>query len=67
MPLFWKPHLSDVTNLITELKTKKPTLEAEQDVGMALQWDKKVDARTQAEFKKAKVAQQAYVYQTKAH
>jgi hypothetical protein len=67
MPLFWKPHTSDVTNLIKELRAKKPTLEAEQSAGMALQWVKKVDARTQAEFKKAKVAQQAYVYQTKAH
>jgi Protein of unknown function (DUF3460) len=64
MPLFWKPYQSDVTQFITELKAKKPTLEAEQRAGRALLWDRALDRQTQAEFAEAKVAQQAYVYQT---
>lgn len=65
MPLFWKPYKSEVSQFIDELKAKKPTLEAEQRAGRALLWDKPVDRQAQAEFQAAKVAQQAYVYQTK--
>lgn len=66
MPLFWKPYTSEVTNLVTELKAKKPQLEAEQRAGRALLWDKNLDRQQQAEWQQAKVAQQAYVYQTKS-
>ena len=62
MPLFWKPHTSDVTQFINELKAKKPTLEAEQRAGMALLWDKRIDRQAQAEYKQATVAQAPYVY-----
>lgn len=65
MPLFWKPYTSDVTQLVAELKAKKPQLEAEQRAGRALLWDKNLDRRQQAEWQAAKVAQQPYVYQTK--
>lgn len=65
MPLFWKPYTSDVTQLVAELKAKKPQLEAEQRAGRALLWDKQLDRRQQAEWQSAKVAQQPYVYQTK--
>ena len=64
MPLFWKPYKSEVTSFIEELKTAKPTLEAEQRAGRALLWDKKVDRELQAEYREAQVAQQPYVYQT---
>ena len=64
MPLFWKPYKSEVTSFIEELKTAKPTLEAEQRAGRALLWDKKVDRDLQAEYREAQVAQQPYVYQT---
>jgi hypothetical protein len=67
MPLFWKPYKSDVTNFIDELKAKKPTLEAEQRAGRALLWDKQVDRHAQADYSAARVEQQPYVYQTKAH
>ncbi|MEH0166131.1 DUF3460 family protein [Paucibacter sp. JuS9] len=67
MPLFWKPYKSEVTQFIDELKAKKPTLEAEQRAGRALLWDKAIDRNEQADFRAAKVAQQAYVYQTKEH
>lgn len=64
MPFFWKPYTSDVTNFIADLKAKKPTLEAEQQAGRALLWDKQVDRQAQAEWKAARVPQKPYVYQT---
>ncbi len=64
MPLFWKAYTSDVTSFIQELKTNKPTLEAEQRQGRALLWDKRVDRDAQADYSEARVAQQPYVYQT---
>ncbi|MBB2486482.1 DUF3460 family protein [Mitsuaria sp. WAJ17] len=67
MPLFWKPYKSEVTQFIDELKAKKPTLEQEQRDGRALLWDKPVDRAAQADYRSARVAQQAYVYQTKSH
>lgn len=67
MPLFWKPYKSDVTQFIEELKSKKPTLEAEQCAGRALLWDKQIDRDAQQDFREARVPQQAYVYQTKSH
>ena len=39
MPLFWKHYQSEVTQFITELKAKRPSLEAEQRAGRALLWD----------------------------
>ena len=63
MPLFWKPYKSDVTQFIDELKAKKPTLEAEQRAGRARLWDQSIDRQAQAEYKAARVAQKAYVYQ----
>jgi hypothetical protein len=65
MPLFWKPYKSEVTSFIEELKAKKPTLEKEQRAGRALLWDRPQDRQAQAEWSEARVAQQAYVYQTK--
>ena len=62
MPLFWKPYTSDVTDFISELKAKKPTLEAEQRAGRALLWDKQVDRSAQADYQAARVPQAPYVY-----
>ena len=62
MPLFWKPYTSDVTNFISELKARKPTLEAEQRAGRALLWDKQLDRSAQADYSAAKVPQAPYVY-----
>jgi hypothetical protein len=64
MPLFWKPYTSDTTSFIQDMKTSKPTLEAEQRAGRALLWDRKVDRELQGEYRAARVAQQPYVYQT---
>jgi hypothetical protein len=65
MPLFWKPYQSEATQFIESLKAHKPTLEAEQRAGRALLWDQQIDRDAQADWKQARVAQQAYVYQTK--
>lgn len=65
MPLFWKAYTSDVTSLIEQLKTNKPTLEEEQRQGRALLWDKRIDREAEAEYGDANVPQQPYVYQTK--
>lgn len=65
MPLFWKPYQSDVTQFIGELRTKKPTLEAEQRAGRELLWDKAQDREAAAGFRAARVPQQPYVYQTR--
>ena len=66
MPLFWKPYTSDVTRFIDELKAAKPSLEDEQRAGRALLWDRRIDREAQDEYSAARVAQQPYVYQTKA-
>jgi len=65
MPLFWKPFTSDVTDLIAELRAKKPTLLQEQCAGRELLWDKAIDRHAQADYRAARVPQQPYVYQTK--
>ena len=66
MPLFWKKYESEVTQFINELKSKKPTLEAEQRAGRALLWDREQDRQAQAGYNDARVSQQPYVYQTKS-
>lgn len=67
MPLFWKPYKSELTSFIEELKTHKPTLEAEQRAGRALLWDRALDRRQLAEWREAKVPQPAYVYYQGGH
>ncbi len=64
--VFRRPDYESVTTLfIAQLKAAKPTLEAEQRAGRALLWDKNIDRNAQADISKGKVAQSAYVYQTK--
>jgi hypothetical protein len=64
--VFRRPdYQSDTTLFIDQLKAAKPTLEAEQRAGRALLWDKNIDRSAQADINEGKVAQSAYVYQTK--
>ena len=65
MPLFWKKYESDITQFISELKARKPTLEAEQRAGRALLWDREIDRNAEADWRDADVPQPPYVYQTK--
>jgi len=66
MPLFWKPYRSDITDLIAKLKKLDPQLEERQRQGRALLWDKTTDREVTAANADSRVAQQPYVYQTKA-
>ena len=64
---FARPHYtSDTTQFLAKLKEAKPSLESEQRQGRALLWDSGMDAKFQADANTARVAQQPYVYQTKA-
>jgi hypothetical protein len=64
MPWFWKPYKSDVTRFIEELKAKKPTLEAEQRAGRALLWEHEIDRDAIEGYRRARIDQTPYVYQT---
>ena len=67
MSIFRRPdYQSDTTQFINQLKTQKPSLEAEQRAGRALLWDKNVDRSAWNDFDEAEVAQKPYVYQTAA-
>ncbi len=68
MSIFRRPdYTSDMTNFLADLKAQKPSLEAEQREGRAIWWDKKLDRSAEADYQDARVAQQAYVYQTGQH
>lgn len=58
-------YASEASQFLAKLKKDRPELETEQLRGRALLWDKKIDRQAQAEFGAGKVAQSAYVYQTK--
>jgi len=65
MHIFRRPdYRSDATEFIDGLKAKRPELVAQQDVGRALLWDKIVDRAAWMGFRKARVEQKPYVYQT---
>ena len=65
--IFRRPHYrSEITAFIEQLKKDQPDLEARQAAGRALLWDKSVDRQAWSEYREAQVAQQPYVYQTKA-
>ena len=64
MPLFWKPYKSDVTQFIESLKSRDPQLEDRQRQGRSLLWDRPIDRQAQDAWKRARVPQQPYVYQT---
>jgi Protein of unknown function (DUF3460) len=65
MHIFRRPdYNSDATKFINELKQAKPALDAEQQKGRALLWDKVVDRLAWKGYRSAQVAQQPYVYRT---
>lgn len=65
MSIFRRPdYESEITQFITELKQKKPDLEAQQRQGRELLWDKALDRGAWREYRDAEVAQKPYVYQT---
>ena len=65
MSIFARPHYrSDATNFIDSLKQRDPALEARQRQGRDLLWDRWVDRRAWEDFRRARVPQKPYVYQT---
>lgn len=65
--IFRRPdYQSDVTRFIDQMKTTRPSLEAEQRAGRALLWDKNVDRSAWREYRDGQVPQKPYVYQTDA-
>jgi hypothetical protein len=65
MNIFRRPdYVSDATQFIEELKQQKPNLDAEQQKGRFLLWDKAIDRLSLKGFRNARVRQKAYVYQT---
>jgi len=57
---------SDITQFLEQLKTQKPSLEAEQRAGRSLLWDKApVDLDEAASQKQSRVPQTPYVYYQK--
>ena len=65
MSFFARPHYtSDATQFIDQLKKQRPELDAQQQAGRALLWDKQVDRSLWQEFGAARVPQKPYAYQT---
>jgi len=68
MSIFRRPdYRSEATQFLDQLKVSRPTLEEEQRKGRSLLWDKAIDRLALAGFRKAKVKQKPYVYQTENH
>jgi len=67
MSFFRRPdYQSDTTQFINKLKAQRPELDAQQQAGRSLLWDKNVDHGAWKEYDEARVAQQPYVYQTRS-
>jgi hypothetical protein len=65
MNIFYRPfYKSDITQFLEQLKAARPELQAQQQAGRALLWDKAVDRSASSEFRAARVPQQPYVYQS---
>ncbi len=63
MSLFARPHYTSVaTQFLDELKQQKPQLEAGQQVGRALLWDKKVDRSLWQDYRAGRVNQKPYAF-----
>ena len=56
-------YVSEFTKFLTELKSEKPEIEAGQQAGRALLWDKEpLSVEDQRRAKAAQLKQRAYVY-----
>lgn len=62
---FRRPHYrSEATQFIDALKEARPELDAQQQYGRSLLWDKDIDHAQQAEIRAGAVKQKPYPYQT---
>lgn len=65
MNFFRRPdYKSETTLFIEQLKKDEPKLVSEQRKGLALLWNKLIDRDAWAGYRKSKIAQKPYVYQT---
>ncbi len=55
---------SDVTKLVRTLLEERPDIVADQRIGRALFWDKKLDLEALRRWRVSRIRQKAYVYQT---
>ena len=62
----WKYYESDAAKLLSELMHQQPQIAEEKNKGLALWWDRTLDADQLKRVRESEVRQQAYVYQTKA-
>lgn len=63
MSFFRRPdYESNATQFINQLKADKPALDAQQQQGRALLWDKDVSAEVWQDYDAGRVAQKSYVY-----
>ena len=63
MSIFARPHYtSDATQFIEQLKQQKPALDAQQQAGRALLWDKKIDLSEQQSLRESNEANRPYPY-----
>ena len=61
----WKYYESDAAKLLGELMLEKPQIAEEKNKGLALWWDRTLDADELRRVRESEVTQQPYVYQTK--
>lgn len=56
---------SDITRFIRQLKSERPSLDAEQRKGRAIYWDcEPIDLKRRRDELESRIPQQAYPYQT---
>ncbi|OGA53988.1 MAG: hypothetical protein A3G25_09615 [Betaproteobacteria bacterium RIFCSPLOWO2_12_FULL_63_13] len=65
MTFRWKYYESDASKLIADLTREKPQIAEEKAKGLALWWDRTLDADQLRRARESLVKQQPYVYQTK--
>ena len=64
LPVIMALYVSEATRFLQQLKEKRPSLEAEQQRGRAIWWDKApIDLERRAEENASRVMQKPYPYQ----
>lgn len=60
-------YVSEITQFLAQLKRERPQLDAEQQKGRAIWWDKaSIDLEQTRRWRDAKVPQKPYPYQTES-
>ena len=66
--IFQRPlYTSDIMSMVAEMREQDPTLDARQQAGRALLWERKASRPVQAEMDAGRLAQKPYPYQNDAH